>query len=317
MSSVNFDIERFFDTSRNALVASSRYIHGAIVGDVDLSEFFIKGDRTAVTVVDTGSQELGMPILEEGLADFGIVPEEGKGRFGNSESNTRVGYDPLDGTGGFLLGGPTPTVISHAYDRLGKGVLAVSTMEPVTGRFWFSATGEGAWMNRLDYSSGKWVHDGRGRKLNVNGHGISDPGAHVLVDVTHPFSRPMGDGSTRPVLYRQGRRVLTNEIETAGAKEASFYTNGGHYALVATGRPTLVGCITTAIGGPFDVAGLLHVEEAMGAAQCYGIETEGNSRVLHGLGQDIEAADIVIAANGAKNLETLENAVRKAVSYKE
>ena len=222
------------------------------------------------------------------------------------------------------MGGQTRMVIRGAYDSGAKQVLAAATMEPTTGRFWFSAKRDGAWLNRFDYESGQWLSED-GLLLHVNQQGLQK-GA-VLVDVNHAFAREKGK---RSVLYADGRRALSSGIEAAGAKESTFYTNGGHFALSATGRPTLVGNITTAIGGPFDVIGLLHVVEAGGVARCYNIETNpttGNRKLDSGQMfnhdtevvdcHDIEAADMVIAANNGDNLERLEEILSKAVEFRQ
>lgn len=306
-----FSPHKFRETTKEALAVSATYIRDAILGNVDLSDYLIKGDKTAVTVVDMESQARALPIIKRDLGQYRLNAEETEGDSGDLSSNIRIYFDPLDGTGGFLIGGPTPTIILGAYDSSQKQVLAVATMEPITGRFWFSAKDEGAWLNKFDYHAEKWTSED-GKQIQVNDHERLK-GSHVLVDVNHAFSRLSG---TKPILTANGRRTLTSELEAAGAKETTFYTNGGHYALVATGRPTLVGNITTAIGGPFDVAGLLHVIEAGGVAQCYDI-LEGAPRLLRQLehSQDIEAADIVIAANKAETLKTLERVVSTGVGH--
>jgi fructose-1,6-bisphosphatase/inositol monophosphatase family enzyme len=307
-----FSAHQFRETAKEALAVSSTYIRDVILGNVDLSHYLTKGDKTAVTMIDKKSQELAKPIILRDLSNYRLNQEESNEEEGNFNSRIVIYHDPLDGTGGFLMGAPTPSVILAAYDSVKKQVLAVGTMEPTTGRLWFSANGEGAWLNRFDYQTEKWLSTD-GEPIRVNQQDIQ--GSHVLVDVSHPFSRL---GGTKPILYTGGCRALTTSLESKGAKVASFYTNGGHYALVASGRPTLVGNITTAIGGPFDVAGLLHVVEAGGVAQCYEISNKDGLRNLQWLSktQDIELADIVIAANNPQNLEHLKTATQVAVGYR-
>jgi len=170
------------------------------------------------------------------------------------------------------LGGPTPTIILAAYDSSAREVLACSTMEPSTGRFWFSSKGNGAFLSRFDYHSGKF-NSLEGRQIHVNNkEGLK--GSHVLVDVDHGFER--------------------------------------HYALIAMGNPTIIGNITTAIGGPYDVSGIRHVIEAGGVATCYEIL----GRKLYSLdnSQDIERADVVISTNNHENLNNLEKVLNSAVT---
>lgn len=308
-------ILRFYDTSRAALSASSKYINDAIRGKVDLSGALVKADKTVVTVIDNESQRIALEHIQRGLPEYGVRAEEGAGLFGNLSSPMRIMLDPLDGTSGFMIGMPTPTVIMGAYDRKDKNVLAVSTMEPSTGRFWFSAKGKGAHRNEFDYSSGRWEQKGLGTKLAVSQAELN--GSHVLIDVTHQFARTLPNKNSRHILGKQGRRTLTDDLETLGAKETTQYSNGAHYALVAGGRPGLVGCITTAIGGPFDIAGIRHVIEAGGVAECYVIEDAlGRPRGLKAVGQDIESADLVIAANNSANLMDIRSALVHAVALR-
>jgi fructose-1,6-bisphosphatase/inositol monophosphatase family enzyme len=303
-----FDAGKFIECSKEALSVSSDYIRKAILGEVDLTGYLIKGDKTAVTVVDRTSQIIALPTIKRDLGQYKLNQEESDQETGNLESNIIIYHDPLDGTGGFLVGGPTPTVILGAYDSKEKEVLACGTMEPSTGRAWFSAKGEGAWTNVFDYSTKKWKHE-NGLPIKVNNHKIKD-NSIVLVDVTHPFKRKTKDG-LREILTKQGRRTLSDELENAGAKEATFYSNGSHYSLTAQGRPLLVGNITTAIGGPFDIAGLLHVNEAGGESNCYNISP--SRELIQTQGQDIQNCDLVIAANNLENILTLENALGKAI----
>jgi len=207
------------------------------------------------------------------------------------------------------LGGPTPTIILAAYDSSAREVLACSTMEPSTGRFWFSSKGNGAFLSRFDYHSGKF-NSLEGRQIHVNNkEGLK--GSHVLVDVDHGFERPTND-SSKQMLYPEGRREISRLVEAEGGKVASFYTNGGHYALIAMGNPTIIGNITTAIGGPYDVSGIRHVIEAGGVATCYEIL----GRKLYSLdnSQDIERADVVISTNNHENLNNLEKVLNSAVT---
>src|SRR3989344_1071190 len=262
-----FNSNKFRICAKEALVASSIYICEAILGQVDLSGALVKGDKTAVTIVDHGSQEQALPIIQRAFPEYSINPEEGPAS-GNDSSTIKIYFDPLDGTSCFLIGGSTPTVILAAYDQEKKKVLACATMEPITGKFFISIAGEGAYLERFDYTKKEW----------------------------------------------QGKRKLTSSIEKLGAKEANFFTNGGNYALTALGNPTVIGNITTAIGGPFDIAGILHVLEAGGAIECYKIVDE--TRDLIPIGEDIEAADITIAANSPENLFKLKEIIKESVYYK-
>jgi fructose-1,6-bisphosphatase/inositol monophosphatase family enzyme len=305
-----FDYSGFEKTAREALVVSSTYIKDAIGGRVDLSDYLTKGDKTAVTIVDKESQARALPIIERDLGSYRLNAEEADDDSGDLDSSTVIYFDPLDGTAGFLIGGPTPTVILGAYDSTKKQILAAATMEPTTGRFWYSAKDKGAKLSVWDYSKERWDSE-EGQPLKVNSQDIADNGI-VLVDISHPFSRL---GGTREILTQKGRRQLANLIEDTGNVEMSSCTNGGHYALVASGGPKLAGNITTAIGGPFDIIGLIHVIEAGGVGDCLRIKGENSNRTIRSIGQDIENADLVIATNNLKNYKTLRELVDTSIKF--
>ena len=315
MTNQGFDALKFRKVSEDALIPAAEYVRSAILGEVDFSEFLVKGDKTAVTIVDKKSQEISRPIIQMAFPQFRLNQEESNGEFGNKDSDIVLYHDPLDGTGGFLIGGATPTIILAAYDSREMEILACSTLEPSTGRFWFSSKGNGAYLKTFDYASERFDSQD-GRQIHVNGkEGLK--GSHVLVDIDHGFERTAVDGEKRRVLFPEGRRAISRSIETAGGKTASFYTNGGHYAYVATGNPTLIGNITTAIGGPFDIAGMLHVTEAGGVSNCYRIYRD--ARRANFLGyidcrENIELADSAIAANNESNLKKLERILLDAAA---
>jgi len=297
-----FSVADFYTGSREALSLASEYIRNVILGNENVGEYIEKGDKTLVTKVDLKSQELATPIIRHYFPNFGLNQEEAENELGDISSRYKLYHDPLDGTGGFLIGGCTPTVILGLYDTLLNEWVAVSTMEPISGRFWFSSKNEGAYVNVFDYSKESWVYD-EGKQIYVNNQSLD--GGLVLVDVGFGFNRSLDDGTNKLVLDQEGRRRLSTNIEEKGAKEMSFCTNGGHYALVANGNPVLAGNITTAIGGPYDIAGVLHVKEAGGYIGALLIKNEERRMERLENPQDIRNADIVVASNSEDNLEKL------------
>ena len=301
-----FNNADFASMIKEALPASGRYIRDAILGNINLSDYLIKGDNTAVTAVDKKSQDIALPIIKKYFPNARINQEESKVDSGNLDADIIIYHDPLDGTKGFLIGGPTPTVIIAAYDKKNKEFLATATMEPATGRIWQSYKNDGATLSLYSYAL-RQHQESSYQSIRVNNAPLKN--GTVLVDVGHAFARTTPTG-VKQILTQDNRRDLSNNIESLDAKEYSFQTNGGHYALVSTGRPSLVGCITTAIGGPYDIAGMLHVKEAGGAIRSFTI----TNRILSALENpmDIANTDIVIAANTEENLEKLTSAVRKS-----
>lgn len=305
MENGDFSSSKFKEVAMEALVKSSKYIREVILGKTDLTEYAVKGDKTLVTFVDKKSQDISTPIIKKAFPNLNLNQEESGGDKEDLGSDIVLYHDPLDGTRGFLIGGATSTIILAAYNRKKKQVLAVATMEPSTGRFWFSARKKGAFLNYFDYGKKEWGSDWK--RMKVNGSEISQAGS-VLVDANHSFKRKIVSGSYKRILTSDGRLLITKMIEEERGKEASIGgSNGLHYSLVAMGRPTLVGNITTAVGGPFDIAGLLHVVEAGGVAQCYYLTD--NREICKLESQNIESADIAIAANSPKTLDLLEQAV--------
>jgi fructose-1,6-bisphosphatase/inositol monophosphatase family enzyme len=303
--------QRFLKMSQEALGPAALYIRKAIIGEVDLKGYLTKGDKTVVTVVDKKSQALSSPFIRKAFPEARINQEEAELETGNKDARITIYHDPLDGTGGFLVGGSTPTIILAAYDNLAKEFIAVSTMEPSTGRFWFSAKGEGAWEYVYDYAASKWK-SGRTR-MQVNKQQIGD-GAIVLVDLSFPFKRSMPDGSKKWMLMSKGRGQFSDAVQSMGMKEYSFQTNGVHYALTALGRPQLVANISTAMGGPYDVAGMLHVQEAGGYIASLRVEETGKKRKLVVMkDHDMAKAEMCIAANSKKTFDKLFAAMDVAV----
>jgi fructose-1,6-bisphosphatase/inositol monophosphatase family enzyme len=306
-----FSLEKFHKVSQEALSKSAYYVKDAIDGKVDLTDYLVKPDKGAVSVVDNESENIARPIIQTNFSDCELIQEEAGNR-GNPNSNIRIYHDALDGSWPFLLGGICSTLILATYNKSKRRVEAVATMEPESGRFWYADRENNTTLSIFNYDNGKFEGE---RDIHVNNQDIKR--GKVLVDCTTPFSRPMDDGPLKLIFSQRGRRKLTDLLEETGASEFSFGTNGLHYSLIALGRPLAIGTITTAKGGPYDVAPLLLVKQAGGAAQCYEIR-EGKKRRLFPLehAEDIERADIVIAANNPQNLEKIFEAARKAVSYK-
>lgn len=296
----DFDVQQFKDVAKEALSVSGAYIHSVILSSICVSEYDVKDDKTLVTKVDKESQKIACPIILKNLPDYKLKQEESEEYLGNLNSDIVIYHDPLDGTRGFVLGGLAQTVILGAYDSAQKIVLAAATMEPISGRFWFSARGEGTEQSIFDYSRGTgWGT--LNRKLKVNDYKLSDRGC-IFTETNSPYKDNM---------TLAGRLKLSEEIQKAGGKESSLLGNGIHYALVASGRPTLIGVITTARGGPQDLSGILHVKESGGVVQCYNIK----EKALYPLGEDIESARVAIGANNTNTLNKLEKALSLAVSY--
>jgi len=304
---MGFDGLKFRKVAAEALLSSSLYIVDEMLGKTNRA-YRIKEDRSIVTRVDIESQRLGRKIILSHFPHYRLNQEEAEIDGGMENSEIVIYHDPLDGTRSFLLGGVSSCVGLSVYDSKKKQVLAAATMEPISGRFWSSLREGGTWLSRYDYHTQEWTEEA---KISVNQDGLR--GSSVLVDTSRPFKKRFEDGQKKMILSQDGRRSLTSGLENAGLKEMTFNTNCGHYAYLSLGSPSLIGVITTAIGGPFDIGGILHVNEAGGISQCYQIEGERDRSLELISGEDIENADMVIAANNESNLRALEKIVAEAI----
>ena len=121
-----------------------------------------------------------------------------------------------------------------------------------------------------------------------------------------------------PTFKRDGGRVImsTSELNRlhANIQERTgilvLGSNGEHHALVANGGSAAVGSVTTAIGGWWDVCGVLPVICAGGVAM--GLRVEANGELTECNALDVMSYDILVTANSPETLAFLVNAVRNA-----
>jgi myo-inositol-1(or 4)-monophosphatase len=107
-------------------------------------------DTDVVTAVDHESERLVRDRLAELRPGEPVVGEEGGGTAGSGVSWV---VDPIDGTVNFLYGLPWFAVSVAA--QVGGVSVAGAVVEPVSGRRWTAARGQGAWLDgrRLAASS--------------------------------------------------------------------------------------------------------------------------------------------------------------------
>lgn len=266
----------------------------------------IKRDKSLLTTTDKASEKIAMEILLNNLPqDLGIHAEErGKIRMGNK----RILFDPIDGTKPFIVGATTSTVIAALYDEILNKITICVVGDPATGRIWSAETEKGVTLREHDFS------DDNGEYTNA----ISS-----FCRVTPPAT--LGEtGRTvfcdfYPDFKRKGRTVLSN-FEIAMLFEGLFGiygvtmlgSNGAHHALVANGAQGIAGAITTAIGGPWDVAPALLVTEAGGFARAFTVLPDGELADRDPL--DPESFDILITAVTETDLTAMVSILFKAKS---
>ena len=215
----------------------------------------VKTDGTVVMDADLASEEIGYNILLR--LGRPIWSEERKRPKLLGSSKPIILYDLLDGTRNHRSGAPGVTVIAASLDEY-NCVNTCVVVEVATGRVFFATIGHGTW---VFHTTGDIIGDlKRAARCRVwtgkvkTGTLRSD----LTPGFTKPGYRPISDSSLGELFGKLfGRyRVQTDP-------------NGVNHSLVAFGREEVVASITTALGGPWDVAPLLLVLEAGGYAIGY------------------------------------------------
>jgi fructose-1,6-bisphosphatase/inositol monophosphatase family enzyme len=201
--------------------------------------------------------------------------------------------DPLDGSKPFAIGAPTSTVSVALYDTKRKTVKVCVVGEPATGRVMFAEKGTGTYMF---YSSGDLETDLSSAVATKTWTGKFDSGSVVLVDCYHGFA--LKDHPVTPPATWGRLMVALNDIGIVYA----MGTNCGHYVLLALGRNSVAGVITTCRGGPHDIVAGLLVQEAGGVVQSFS-NKNGTLREVGPLA--VMEANFMIAANNATTAERL------------
>lgn len=257
-----------------------------------------EADSTLVTTTDKDGER----ILHNRLG--GIL---GVGFWGEEGSKTERGeysimVDPLDGTRAFALRIPTSTVIAALVHNV-RGVVACVIGEAASGRIW-SATEEG------DVSF--WTVDASGRECSHYGicsvwKGPLTEQASLFLDVSHGFTR--GE-EKRPILTH----LQVHDLMVRMSSKSKLFmpgSNGLHFALVANGGDYCAGQITTAVGGPWDIAGVLLVQQAGGVARGFRIVKGVLEEVANP--RDIVACDIMVSGNSQDTVNDLVLMLQRAM----
>lgn len=262
----------------------------------------VKPDSTLLALADIASERAGL----NWLSDIAVHAEESgklplaKGSILAGGGKYTVLFDPLDGTRPFVCGAPTSTVIIGLYDNTIKQVVGCFVGIPANQYFWQAMEGS--------------------KNLKA---GTSFCFAHFLplVDGYHQFPRHVWKGSLNPKstvyldLYPGFTRVgcktlsveeqskLFNGIHGKVSAVSMMGSNGLHHALVANGGEGVAGAITTALGGPWDVAPVALVLASGGAARAFsrgddGVWVDRDPR-------DVYSYDFLVTGNSLYTVETL------------
>ena len=258
----------------------------------------VKDDKTLVTLVDHRVEGEITRLLRQSFGgDVRISREEG-GESGSGEIILLL--DPLDGTRAFSNGMASSTVILAAYDQTRRQVVGCIVGEAATGRVW----------SAFDDSQTRLSDFG---EVSVWNQPLNDQST-VFLDVSHGFTR-------------KGRRILTDGqlvrlIGQLNSKVKLFLpgSNGLQQALVANGGQKVVGSITTAIGGPWDVCGVKLVLNAGGAARAFSVVRDDDGIINRVLFYnevdplDVISYDLLVAGNSPDTVAVLSEALKRAAA---
>ena len=279
-----FDSKLFLEASMRAVQASMEVVKGYQLRESPVGFSEIKeGDKTLKTIVDELSEFATKCIMGDAFPDARFHVEEAGHTKGSLDISILI--DGLDGTRAFVNGLVTSTVIIGAYDHIKKQVVGCTIGEPISGRVWQACESVvvpdfGVWQGPLDEQ------------------------ATVLFDVSHGFNRGNRKIFTdSKVAYLFGNLAHRCKVLMPGS-------NGLHQALVAHGAEYMAGSITTAIGGPWDVCGVLLVLEAGGVACAFRMLR--NSKMVMVDPLDVMSYDLLVCANNQSTLDVLVDCLRFA-----
>lgn len=253
------------------------------------------GDATLVTAMDHRVER----FLRDKLRDLRNVCLIGAEESGYQRTATAgellLLIDPLDGTRAFASGIATSTVIVAAVHPP-RGVVLCVVGEPSTGRVWFATEED---------QTRRWMMYGDATSPLVPvevWNGELAPHRTVLMDMTGSSVR-----DRREVLdVRQAHELVRNV--SSHAKVLVPGSNGLNFALVANGGTNLVGQISTAVGGAWDVAGLLLVLQAGGYVRAFRTQ---DRRLIERDPRHILRHDIVVSGNSRSTVDRLVDLVER------
>lgn len=292
-----FDVREFGEFSRKVVREGMDLVRAYQLGEKPIGEVRKKvADDSLLTVAD---RKCGAFLKERVI---GVFPGIGYNIEDAGEAATQFDIvalgDPIDGTLPFTIGLMTSTVILGAYDVRKKRVLSCTIGEPATGRLWHSQVGGacGVWACR---------HAGRrfcrARATTVWSGKLSTDSV-VLLDASRGFRR-----SGRQIFYDEQAGQLVMKLAQHRLLMAG--SNGLHQALVANGNDRMAGVITTAIGGPWDVCGVLLVFNAGGAARAFRVTEDRQLEERDPL--DVMDYDVLVVGNCRNTVDSLSGVLHR------
>jgi myo-inositol-1(or 4)-monophosphatase len=240
-------VYEFMEKAKVALVESTKTLwkyFGIPKNELEARE---KPDGTILTKTDIEAEQTIIKYLEYFINQWSYLGEE-VGLIGNKDSAYQIAVDPLDGTANYyrarLNFGSSIALIDRNKNH--DQMICVVTFEPALKRMWSAIKDEGAYLEQIDI--------GETRKIKVSD---LDPHKGTLCyDASTKFGKTVHNSKHKAEILA---KVIPHykDIRMIGSNVLA-------HALVANG--SFEAAVSDAIGGPYDIAGYLLVQEAGGTA---------------------------------------------------
>lgn len=259
----------------------------------------MKTDGTlAALPPDRESDAAGKQVLLQ-IGDENIAIHGEESGLVNAGRRFTIYLDGLDGSMAFAGGASTSTVIVAAYDNLLRKVVYCIVGEPMTGRVWIASEGEPT----ITHCFGRAISDSE--VICRVADGDLNPKVRVLLDSYPGFKR----GNKVPL-----STAALDKLHSLIQREAGLLmmgSNGLHHALVANGGKSVLGAVTTAIGGPWDVCPVLLVLQAGGTARAFRV-SEDSLLLTECNPLAVAEYDILVTGNSRATVDTLAKFIHEA-----
>jgi myo-inositol-1(or 4)-monophosphatase len=266
----------FVEKAKVALTESSKILWKYF--DIHKKDLDIKNksDGTILTKADIEAEQTITKYLEYFINRWSYLGEE-VGLIGKKDSSYQIIADSLDGTSNYYRGrlnfGSSIALIDK--DKKNDQVICVVTFEPATKRMWSTIRNEGAYLEQID--------TGKSKKIKVSN--LDFKKGVLCYDASTKFK-----GIVRSP---QHKMEILDKIVPFFKEIRMIGSNVLAHALVANG--SFETAVSDAVGGPYDIAGYLHVQEAGGV-----------STNIYGEPINILTDRIVVTSNGKMHDELIQ-----------
>ena len=249
-----------------------------------------KDDNTPVTVADHLSQKIIYSALRDEFPNIPFVLEEEEVQTNMYGAQHIFLVDPLDGTSSFARGFPNYSVTAALVERQKTSYIPVICVvhEPATGRIWWAIKGHGTYLAQYNRGADNFSSASRVR-VSLNQF-PSDNQSMLIYDAALTFRDIVPSVEIKLAALTQAL-PLFKRVRMIGSNALQF-------AYVASGLAEA--SVTDAVGGPYDLAGHLLVDEAGGRS---------SDLVLKPI--DVFRSKVVVATNGQGH-ESLVTSIRSA-----